>query len=615
MKRALILALALGCAKSALDLTPFPCAADQGCPSGTSCLPGTGCVSPALDAVCASKLDCPAGSVCDSNRCSPTCTNGTGCPSGRACSTSTGAGVCLTSCTTSSQCPNQLSCEPLRIGAAASVCLPKGAGFGGTCTGADGAACGPAGSGLICSAGFCTSGCSDGSGCPTGFVCSGPGAGACLPDCTAGQACTTGLACAGLWYGTNKACLPSGVGLDLACSNEGQPCGGFGANAVCAGGACVPRSDAAGACASGRVGLIPGPTGCVPDCGAGQACPGGTTCNDLWHGGAKGCTATAPKACATTASPAGANNCALTCGAANFAVHCPNSTATCPVHSYCTSDNRCSCVEGYSAVTCAGAACTGSCSYPNWYCVPAVSSPATLSCTDPPASAGGTCTCIDGRQFTEQCAALGYTCEYLCSIGCDPVLQNCPAGPKSVCHINGSGGVPACLLPGGSDAVGSPCTYTDTTDSCAAGGDCDSTLATTPGTGVCRKFCKLASDCGANNVCLDIIGNHSPLIGYCIPTSEECAPFTGCPAGASCDTQETTEYVWVPVCHKYGTKAAGASCAGDLECGANMECVTTAQSGGARVCSMLCDSTHACAGGLTCKSFNQQPYTTFGVCQ
>ncbi|TMA22492.1 MAG: hypothetical protein E6J88_14180 [Deltaproteobacteria bacterium] len=605
----LVAALLAACAKDPADLTPFPCAADQGCPTGTACLPGTGCTSPQADVVCSTDADCGNAGKCDTGRCSPPCSNGAGCASGRICSATTGAGVCLTSCTATAGCTAELSCEPLRLGGA-SACLPKGKGVGGACTGADGDACGPAGAGLACSGGTCQTACGGGAACPSGFVCSSATAGICLADCSGGQSCASGTACASLWYGSSKACITGGLGLDSACPTEGAACGPFGSNAICTAGVCVPKSDASGLCGSGRIGLVPGATGCLADCSTGSPCPSALTCNELWYSGKKGCTAKAPTACVQTQTPAGANNCLNRCGATYFTVPC--GSGNCPEHSYCTPDNRCSCIAGYTGKTCTGTVCTGTCSYPNWACVPTVNGPSTLTCTDPPASAAGTCTCVDRRTITMPCAAAGYTCEYLCSNGCNPVTQDCRPASGDVCHFNGSG-VPACLAPAGNLAVGQACTYTATADTCAQGADCDGSLSPA-GQGFCRKLCAAASDC-SGGACIAVSVQHTPLYGYCYAPADQCAPFSGCATGTSCDFAQTTTYGYVPVCHKYGTLVLGASCTKDFDCGANMECLTTANSAGATVCTMLCDASHACPGGLTCKAFGVQPYPAWGACQ
>ena len=93
-------------------------------------------------------------------------------------------------------------------------------------------------------------------------------------------------------------------------------------------------------------------------------------CNELWYSGKKGCTTKAPTACVQTQTPAGANNCLNRCGATYFTVPC--GSGNCPEHSYCTPDSRCSCIAGYTGKTCTGTVCSGTCSYPNWACVPTV---------------------------------------------------------------------------------------------------------------------------------------------------------------------------------------------------------------------------------------------------
>ena len=115
----------LACAKGALDLAPFPCADDNGCPAGTLCLPGSAadagssCVAPQVNALCATTADCAgvsATAVCDQGRCRAACNSGAGCAGSDLCSSSSGPGVCLTACTSGATCPAGLSCGLLAPG-------------------------------------------------------------------------------------------------------------------------------------------------------------------------------------------------------------------------------------------------------------------------------------------------------------------------------------------------------------------------------------------------------------------------------------------------------------------------------------------------------------------
>jgi hypothetical protein len=141
-----LLLVMAACAKSADELSPFPCADDLTCPAGLACVAGQ-CAHARIDSICtvgSDPTDCSAaapGAVCsaapmglgsgsstpslDTGACELPC--GAGCPPDRACSDQNGAGVCLVDCNGSSTvCPQDTYCLARPDGH--KVCMPPAIG-------------------------------------------------------------------------------------------------------------------------------------------------------------------------------------------------------------------------------------------------------------------------------------------------------------------------------------------------------------------------------------------------------------------------------------------------------------------------------------------------------
>lgn len=90
---------------------------------------------------------------------------------------------------------------------------------------------------------------------------------------------------------------------------------------------------------------------CFQLCDASHACPSGNAC---FH---------------NPNIPGGGGYCGVSvCGASNFDVTCTDQSGSCPAHSQCVGNGKCQCLSGYTAFTCEGAACSGNCNYPDWWC-------------------------------------------------------------------------------------------------------------------------------------------------------------------------------------------------------------------------------------------------------
>jgi hypothetical protein len=214
VRAAAILLALVACAKSADELSPFPCALDGSCPGGLACVQGT-CAAPELDALCTTgddPTDCSAaaaGAICavrGSGALGAACTKNADCLSGMCASDGTTL-RCSQACNVSSpNCPTGFAC--LSAGA-------TGACFGSSST---------------VEVGACEIPCAP--GCPNGRACSStmPGA-VCLVDCTGDGSCPGGTTCRSRNFDTVKVCAPPGVEIaecqnvisPVVCNMCGQP--------------------------------------------------------------------------------------------------------------------------------------------------------------------------------------------------------------------------------------------------------------------------------------------------------------------------------------------------------------------------------------------------------
>ena len=500
------------CAKSPLDLTPFPCAADGDCPRGLACIPGVGCAPARVDAPCNAATSCSTaaeGASCVLGVCVAPCDEKLICPAGRICSSAAGPGGCVTDCTTSGRCPAGLACRALGS-AGKKGCLGGTATspIGGPCTG-DGV-CAAAGASARCSAGVCALPCSADGTCGAGEACSRPKgrAGFCHPDCSRGETCIAGLVCKEAWFEGRRVCMGTTDALPACQSVEvaekcAHVCGTFLADFA--------------ECSS------------TIACPAYTSCATATTCGDCWAGSTL--TTCDGKPCTGASCPPGKwfcepNNLALDCSTPPnpLLARClcaDGTTRTSPCGSNQTCEARCqdSCpLVGGACPDPANPKCTLTLSADgksgDTRCMPlkgtkaegetcarANSAPSSLGDDDcaagllcwPRSLAAGDHTC---RRFCDTDADCpGARCAYmsgdfnarLCSPTCKLFQPGCPTGTDCKFH------------PGPTDVYG-VCGFTGTSDE---GGPC-----------------RYESDCKGNLNCL--------LNGVCVAP---CDPSHPCTAG------------------------------------------------------------------------------------
>jgi hypothetical protein len=117
----LLLLLVAACTKELTDLQPYPCPADNNCPSPLVCVAGV-CAPVQADVDCShANVDCSAVGGCWKNKvCEPTCGADAGsCAADRVCA----GGACLVDCTQTSTCPAGLACRLVGNGPTR-ACMP-----------------------------------------------------------------------------------------------------------------------------------------------------------------------------------------------------------------------------------------------------------------------------------------------------------------------------------------------------------------------------------------------------------------------------------------------------------------------------------------------------------
>ncbi len=619
------------------------CSSGQACSAGTRCsalfaTAQLACLVPAvgLGKKCATESAAcgprGAGGVCTSGHCEVPCTSSAGCPAGRSCSLA-GGGVCLIDCTGSGACPADLTCNGPWVNNGTSgkkFCTAPGeGGYTAGCTGQS-TACGPLGLGGLCDVGECAPLCTNGQSCGSGSVCtaaSGPGS--CMLDCSAGQACPTGLACAALPSGA-KVCTPPNTGLDSACAlSDDSNCGPKGSGGVCFEGLCSPACGASGACGAGRVCSGATGGGCLADCTASQACPSGQSCGGVWHDGKSACMA-AGHSVAACAGAVAQTACFAICPTSNLPVGVQCTGYTCPLNGTCAANSTCGCGAGFSAVDCSNSACnsTGSnCPGGAWWCKP--NTPVTTaSCNEPIAQVQTNCTCVDGRTKTRACGDIG-SCEYRCSVGCDVLTQDCPAGGPSKCTLLANTATSTvfaeCAQPfGANNGINKQACTRDPSDATGIGHDscaprflCTS-FGELAGAQTCHPLCKGQQDCPAqvNGFGASCMARTEGLasVGTC---EETCRVFSpgDCATNFTCSTFNFTTdgSTSFASCRAIGSTATNGACAADTDCGIDAVCAQTHASGTANVCTPICSGGHGCPSGYTCKNVPSN-YAPMGYC-
>jgi hypothetical protein len=204
---------------------------------------------------------------------------------------------------------------------------------------------------------------------------------------------------------------------------------------------------------------------------------------------------------------------------------------------------------------------------------------------------------------------------------CDPVCQTgCQCLEK--CSISSSGQA-ACIPVAGPKAPGDPCNVTSygapgQFDDCAPGAVCLYPGGTGSGFSYCFALC--ASDdtcpgsrCTPRPVAPPLVTG-TPMAPVCDRPFEACNPFTnaGCADGFVCyltlpdpaSGASRTLCEYVP-----GSGRLTDTCQSSRECVAKFACPEGARPG-AGFCLPVCDPTHPCSSGGTCKPYG----STYGYC-
>lgn len=202
---------------------------------------------------------------------------------------------------------------------------------------------------------------------------------------------------------------------------------------------------------------------------------------------------------------------------------------------------------------------------------------------------------------------------------CDPLAQNC-AGADTKCTViqNGNGMLAShCEPVMGENAVDQPCMRTTDGgapgfDDCQRGAFCSSagSINATVSARHCRAFCVTDTDCkAANSKCIAVTNSD----GICVPT---CTPFDAatCPMDFECsvvssDADGLNAY---PTCRSVGATAQGQPCSNITDCVSNTRCID-AKNDGKFTCVAICDMSHACPAGATCRPIMGIP-NKGGIC-
>ena len=409
--------------------------------------------------------------------------------------------------------------------------------------------------------------------------------------CAADQQCPDGLACV-----PGTGCTPATV--DAPCDSTTN-CAAAGPEVSCENGLCSQVCQDGKGCPDGRLcSSAVGAAACAADCSQSASCPQGLECDPLWIGGERGCFApsSGPTGCLGFDTKAQCNF----CGPTNFTTLCSGG-GSCPAHSTCGQMAAdCTCNPGYAPVDCGGIACTGGCAFPGWWCAPV--GQVQTACGDAPVEASGTCLCRDGRALALECGNSA-SCEERCSVGCDVIARDCanPALPKCTLTVQGSEFHEGCVALGSSAvAAGSACHRASNDlggvgmDDCLPGEFCTG-LGLANGTRYCQTLCESEATCMPTSRCRNITFGVPP-VGACFVT---CTPFdTSCGSGRTCTLDLLTSGEAAGFCRDVGAGTLTAPCTADLDCAANLMCLSLGANTSA--CLPLCDGLHPCPAGYQC---------------
>jgi hypothetical protein len=239
------------------------------------------------------------------------------------------------------------------------------------------------------------------------------------------------------------------------------------------------------------------------------------------------------------------------------------------------------------------------------------------ACTTPTGSACGFKT-SNGVVFAcnscSDCVDAAQKATDWCATSCDLVAQDCGTGKKCMPGLSTNAGafITGCQADG-TASLDDTCTSTVdasgyNSDGCKAGLLCGIRRQ-------CGQMCCSDSDCG-DGKCILAVSDGQKAVGECVTT---CAPFTGggCASGSDCSGNYTdidslsasanaTAVDGYFYCRTDGAMPKGASCNGDLDCAAGLECIASSD-GTTASCQPDCDNRHACPIGYQCT-----PYANLG---
>jgi hypothetical protein len=186
---------------------------------------------------------------------------------------------------------------------------------------------------------------------------------------------------------------------------------------------------------------------------------------------------------------------------------------------------------------------------------------------------------------------------------CDPFKQNCTSATDK-CQVelsmdaSGMTTVMNVCIADGTVGEGMPCTRaqpnTISDDNCTKGLAC---TARGVGMTVCRKICKVDTDCPTMQKCTGYDSMVST--GLCSPSCKLGG--TDCANGQSCNSVYSgpgASTTGILLCGAVGSIAVGAMCDPTMpgQCAANLFCASTSMTGMTGVCLAFCDDTHPCPG-------------------
>jgi Cys-rich repeat protein len=480
---------------------------------------------------CTSNSQCSSGQYCDATgRCQSGCTDNSGCASGKVCTNNQCVADCQTTgCSTGSYCQ------------------------------------------VTSGHGVCTAGCQTDNNCAIGTYCklySGLNYGRCLTGCTSNARCSSGQVCNLNTNTCQAACTSATCAVEYYCASDGfcklgclddSNCGYDITGKICTSGSCVSGCP-----------IIPCNTGtycnlgrCLAGCRANSDCASGQICSS--GSCITGCTSSSQcfggKVCSN-------NQCVTPC-----------TSSSCPSGQYCANTGICQTGCANDANCASGQVCTNS------QCV--------AGCTATSCGAGKYCSsgrCLTGCANDANCASGQVCTSGSCVAGC--TANSCPAGQKCDssyrCVTDSCSADSQCS--GGKICLGNVCSPAQCTTSndCTGGQLCTS--------GRCTS-CTSDSQCGTGKICQN---------GGC--TATLCSSGNDCTSGV-CTSGRCVSCTSNSQCATGKVCQSGICSTPQPQCSSNGDC-------GSKVCQsgscISCTTSSQCSTGKVCQ--NGDCITTSGSC-